>query len=123
MGYYSNIYIQCTSKALPKLYPVLKKHFPDIPVTQCDTEDLFYFDIFHVKWYTTFENFKEIMSTLSSIPVEQYGYLRLGEETEDIDEQGSIPFLYYTTVHIDTPTAGPLNGEDYIKKHYPELMI
>ena len=42
-----------------------------------------------VKWYEGYPAVDMIMNTIHKLPEESYGFIRIGEDTEDLEERGS----------------------------------
>ena len=69
-----------------------------------DTEDAMYYTLYDVKWYESYADVREITNYLSSLDTEDFGFVRTGEDSKDIEIQGD-PYEYdiYPVNYIHTP--------------------
>ncbi len=111
MGYRSDVVIAVTKVAYTK--SILKQDLPDMLkgndswVVQKDNDMGFFWTIEGIKWYESYPEVQEVMDWLTTIESEehqsdyivngkkqkpweqdQYGFLRMGEEYNDIEELG-----------------------------------
>ncbi len=127
MGYRSNVAIAVSKIAYTK--SMLKQDLPvmlkgnDTWVIANVNEDAFYWSIEDVKWYESYDDVAEVMAWLGTIETEketgksvdsttgkpyhweqeQYGFVRIGEEHNDLDELGD-PYYFDISFHREIVT-------------------
>ena len=99
MGYYSEVGL-CLAPESAKALKEAIKSLPDDELRQ-EISDLIESATLHthpngdiaywwnwLKWYQNFADIKFIMEFIWSLPNESYYFIRIGEETEDVEIQG-----------------------------------
>ena len=99
MGYRSDVAI-----ALPKeifaLSPDYIKEDEDADIVDRGEHVVILYN--DVKWYDDYAEVSQIMGYLRSLPDDKYGFIRVGEEPGDIEEEGSPDeFNMHTTTHTE----------------------
>lgn len=122
MGYKSDVYIKCTKDAVGSIYTALQANdILDYTVMSYD-DDFFYFNLFGIKWYDDHSDIIAIMDVLNNNE-SRIGFLRIGEDCDDVEEFGDLSYDWCIYVHIDSTTSGPFHIDHYIKQHHPELTL
>lgn len=91
MGYRSEVAVRFSEQAaeVVKIFCKLDEHINQL-VNDADTSDLpsgcLHWN--YIKWYDDLEDIAAFEAMLSQLGHENYGLIRLGEDTEDIDHQG-----------------------------------
>jgi hypothetical protein len=71
-----------------------------------ESEDAYYFRWDSVKWYEDYEDVKAIANFMDKLDEEKYGFLRLGEEDEDVERMGSpseLCIYLMRDIEVDRP--------------------
>ena len=99
MGYRSEVVIAVTEDHVDRM----SKFLADADkVAKNDFGTYFYFK--NVKWYSDYEDVQKTMEALSYIPEDEYGFLRTGEDTDDIECQGNpYDFGLWVNVSLSLP--------------------
>ena len=101
MGYYSDVKI-VINKRVKVLELIQAVKFPEEMKDYGDVFDLNndeeIWSFTEIKWYGSFERIQKIMKFLESLDDEDYGFIRIGENTEDIEYLGD-PGKYRMYVH------------------------
>jgi len=99
MGYRSEVVIAVTEDHADRI----SKFLADADkVAKNDLGTYFYYK--SVKWYSDYEEVENTMEALSYIPEDEYGFIRTGEDPEDIETQGSpYDFGLWATISISLP--------------------
>ena len=106
MGYRSQVTISITKKAFNENVGENIKDFKDCDLIR-QTEDTVTFIWEHVKWYDSYDDVKSVMSVLEKIDEEDYGLIRVGEDSSDIESSGSpSEFSMYTATTLEVDDAG-----------------
>ena len=98
MGYRSDVYIGLRKEAYIK-HVILLDSFPkllrDLNNPAQMHNDIYYWSISHIKWYDSYKNVAEVTDFLnvlyeetSDTDKELYGFIRIGEEDNDIESSG-----------------------------------
>ena len=94
MGYRSevalalDVYASSTLEALANVSEEVRTLLSDAD-TATKTEDGHRYLWSWVKWYDMYKEVQLIDELLCILPCESYGFIRLGEETDDIEHRGS----------------------------------
>lgn len=98
MGYYSDVQFALSKKEQDNLTrrSILGEIIPELITenTPCDREDFFIYDFGSCKWYATYSDVKEFTEYMKRLPEEDYQFIRVGEESNDIEELGDIGAFY-----------------------------
>lgn len=65
-----------------------------------DKGDYVIFVLNDIKWYDSYPEKRLIQKFLEGLPDDKYGYIRIGEELNDIEERGE-PYTFEMYVHQD----------------------
>ena len=90
MGYRSDVAIFLTNacyvrhKVLENLFPELIKEFD-----KSMHKNGVLYEMNGVKWYDSYQDVQQVYEWLEQLDDEEYGFIRIGEETEDIEYRGS----------------------------------
>lgn len=100
MGYRSEVCIKFSEQAADVLTTACKmnKHLKELveSADQGSIEDHFlYFE--YSKWYDSYPEVEAIESILTELDEYDYGFIRIGEEYEDVEERGE-PWEYDLSV-------------------------
>lgn len=110
MGYRSDVVIAVNAE-------VRARHLiaPCIPSTLMDDDDVvkqegpngaLYFSISHWKWYSSYPEVQEIEAWFASMPEEDFGAMRIGEDDNDTETWGSpYDFDIYLSRSISSPIS------------------
>lgn len=108
MGYRSQVAIAIKTKIYHKHENELREAMKD-----CDallkTEIAYVISWEYVKWYDSYPSVSSIEAVLAKLDEEDYGYLRIGEDSGDVEEKGS-PWDF--DIQINRCIAGLDDGED-----------
>jgi hypothetical protein len=105
MGYRSDVVI-ALNKEVYAQHLLLLGEFPTLlrdnsPVI---TETAAYWRLSEIKWYTDYPYIRDVMRLLGSLDTEQYAFMRIGEDDQDIEHQGEPgDFNIYLSQSIDAP--------------------
>ena len=114
MGYSSEVTIAVMKKVFDEKGFHLKKDLKDcdnitlISDPDSEEEPFYIFSWNRVKWYDSYPDVSAMMEFLGSIEEEDYGFVRVGEDTADIIEEGS-PYAFEISVKVIVEAPG---GED-----------
>jgi hypothetical protein len=104
MGYRSNVAIAVTKEIYTEKFLTQK-----LPRAFNETDETFtttlgyYFIWLNLKWYDDFNDVREVMDFLGSLDGEDYGYIRIGEEYDDIETRGD-PYRFDMSPEISIST-------------------
>ena len=114
MGYRSTLAIAFKKKAFYDHVGSAIKDFKDCDTIQ-ETSDTVTFFWEDVKWYEDYEDVKSVMGVLDKLEIEDYGYLRIGEDDDDTERLGSPhDFELYCSRTISLDYC----GEEVLKKDF-----
>jgi hypothetical protein len=105
VGYRSNVVIALTKEAYLDAALINSKLPQILKEEQYEINELGMYWLFRQnKWYESYPEVAEVMNFLETLDMDAYAFLRVGETSGDIEEQGSpIDFdISYFTV-IETP--------------------
>lgn len=108
MGYRSNVTIAISKYA--RMQAFVEGNLPKLmqgansPPANCEEDAALYWEFVDIKWYESYPDIKEVITFLDSLEYNEalprlqhgqahYGFMRLGEEQEDIEAEGD-PYLY-----------------------------
>lgn len=106
MGYRSDIIIGVTKTVVARdlLTDEIPKCLKTIKYITDENSFAVYWEINQWKWYDSSPDVAAITSWLKSLDQEEYGFIRLGEDDEDIEIRGSpTDFEMYLQKSIDFP--------------------
>ena len=117
MGYRSQVTIVLKKETYQKHENILRE-----AMKGCDsieqTDTAYYFSWDAVKWETTFENVKVIEKVLSQCDEEDYGFMRVGEEENDLDTKGTPgEFNVFLERTISSDTDKELDSEKFFSQN------
>jgi len=113
MGYTSQVAIAIKKEEYHKRENQFKKVMHD-----CDelgkTTDAYFFTWDCVKWYPNYPEVQELEKLLREIDEEDYGFIRVGEEDNDIERKG-CPNDYDLNISItlESFSSSPLDHKDF----------
>jgi hypothetical protein len=90
MGYRSDVCIKVSNNYKLGLAVVLNQKF-EATTSLADNVDYYDGNTFYitsVKWYEGYRDIDCVMEFLKTLPDEEYGFIRIGEDIEDIEELG-----------------------------------
>jgi len=64
-----------------------------------------------IKWDTAYEGVRELDDLMCSLDDDQYGFIRIGEESSDIETQGT-PWDFAMELNIDISLPRPVNNRN-----------
>jgi len=104
MGYRSEVCIALDASATDSLNAFLevlpgnslKELLNDADETN-HSEDTVKYYWHHIKWYEGYPGIDEMETLLSHLPDEAYGFVRIGEDYQDIEERG---LAYEFDIHV-----------------------
>jgi len=69
--------------------------------------NVFYWLFEDIKWYESYTEVSEVIDYLHELDDEEYGFMRIGEENEDVETQGHpYDFDIYFNRFIEFPQGG-----------------
>ena len=94
MGYRSDVVLKLDAPAYSALEAVAKvsdevKSLLSDADTAHIVDDVYTYFWSSIKWYDMYKEIGHLDLLLSSLPPESYGFIRLGEEEDDIERRGS----------------------------------
>ena len=94
MGYRSDVVLKLDTPAYSALEAVAKvsdevKSLLSDADTAHIVDDVYTYFWSSIKWYDMYKEIGHLDLLLSSLPPESYGFIRLGEESTDVEERGS----------------------------------
>lgn len=108
MGYRSEVGIifkKETSKEFKKFKEKVKSFniFDDV----CETKNDIFFHATYIKWYDDYDEVKHITSFMNNLDAENYKFIRLGEDDNDVEcigyYCGDIDLNYIRKLNFDKP--------------------
>ena len=104
MGYYSDVVIAIKPDQLKKdmflQKPGVPKDFEMEDKWQKVNDDLWIYQYHQAKWYDSFKDVAEIMLYICAMDRGDYFFLRVGEDSGDIEEEGSLECNIWTETKI-----------------------
>jgi len=108
MGYYSEV-VLCIHKDTLDADMILNPKCPVQLFTEEDKlfhyiskEDEYYLFEFNGKWYVGYPEIDKVMDYIQSLEESKYGFIRVGEDSGDVEELGEPwEFGYYTKTVIE----------------------
>jgi hypothetical protein len=86
MGYYSQVALAIHKSVLTsEMMDTINKAEPDLVYVR-DNAAIFKWE--HVKWYDSYDDITAIQKILKGLDEEEFGFIRIGEDREDIEEIG-----------------------------------
>jgi len=114
MGYRSVLAIAIKKKAFEKHVGEAIKDFKTCDsIKQTKDTVTFYWD--GVKWYEDYEDVKSVMGVLAKLEEEDYGFLRVGEDDEDIERLGDP---YDFELYLSRSISLDYCGDDVTKEEF-----
>ena len=104
MGYRSDVRIAIIKEVY--MDALIKENFPEIFIENepdiIDGNRYYSFD--DIKWYDDFPDIAECMKFLNNLPEEDWGFIKIGENDDDVESFGSPwDFDMYVETSIITP--------------------
>jgi len=87
MGYNSQVLLVINKEKFHKYEQEFKKCIQDCD-TISETEDAYQFAWDCVKWYEGYDDVDAVDNLLSELDEEDYGFIRIGEELNDVETKG-----------------------------------
>lgn len=110
MGYRSEVVIAIKKEVytrdilLTEKFPSFLRDVDENAFTLTKFKDYYIYQMDQIKWYEGYDFVDETMEYLDALEDEEYGFIRIGEETTDIEQEGS-PWEFgievYSSVHIE----------------------
>ena len=92
MGYRSNVKLALKKQVYYDNQASILESIKDCDSIS-ETEEAYFFLWESVKWYESYEDVKAITKLMSSLKSEDFGFMRIGEDKDDIEEAGE-PYEY-----------------------------
>ncbi len=97
MGYRSEVAIALDNEYVDEFRDIIKEHNMESVFTEHDQKSFMVFKTDSIKWNTNYPEIEAIESFFNIVLDEDYGFLRVGEDFDDIEEQG-MPWDYGLSV-------------------------
>jgi len=92
MGYRSVVKLALRKQAYYDNKANLLESIKDCDIIS-ETDEAYFFLWEDVKWYPSYGDVKAVEEVMDSLKEEEYGFMRIGEETNDVEEKGE-PWEY-----------------------------
>lgn len=113
MGYRSEVVLVVSREGLSKLYqqiPDAMREVSQYADSFCQKDDAYFLKWEYIKWYDSFSEIAALESALvNDLENDQYHFLRLGEEDDDVEQHGSFwdnPFDTRISRMVVSDTSG-----------------